>query len=99
MTETIKRKPGRPKKEQDVKEEETIKAEEITQAFPVKHVVRGISTAGITVKAEDGPVQYSVIDVEITLAEYYRQGYKLLETHFLGLEPHVYNVMYILVLP
>ena len=98
MTETIKRKPGRPKKDQNTKEE-VIAAEEITQAFPVKHVVRGISTSGITVKAEDGPVQYSVMDVEITLAKYYRQGYKLLETHFLGLEPHAYNVMYILVLP
>lgn len=99
MTETIKRKPGRPKKAQDVEEKEVIRAEEIQQLLPVKHVVRPISMSGITVTAEKGPVQYSVIDVEITLAEYYRQGYKLLETHFLGVEPHAYNMMYVLVLP
>lgn len=97
MTETIKRKPGRPKKAQDVEKENVVK--EDAQLLPVKHVVRPISMSGITVTAEKGPVQYSVIDVEITLAEYYRQGYKLLETHFLGVEPHAYNMMYVLVLP
>ena len=74
-------------------------AEEITQILPVKHVVREISRAGVTVTPDKGPVQYSAMDVEITLAEYYRQGYKLLETHYLGAEPHAYVVMYILVLP
>ena len=95
--ENKKRGPGRPKKVQDVKED-VIRAEEIQQLLPVRHVVRAISTAGITVMADKGPVQYSVMDVEITLAEYYRQGYKLLETHFLGMEPHSYNMMYVLVL-
>ena len=95
--ENKKRGPGRPKKEQDVVEE-VIRAEEIQQLLPVRHVVRAISKAGITVMADKGPIQYSVDDVEMTLAEYYKQGYKLLETHYLGMEPHVYNVMYILVL-
>ena len=97
MTETDKKRgPGRPKKVQDAEKENVIK--EDAQLLPVKHVVRPISMSGITVTAEKGPVQYSVIDVEITLAEYYRQGYKLLETHFLGVEPHAYNMMYVLVL-
>ena len=68
------------------------------EKLPVRHVVRGISKLGITVLPENGPEQYAVQDVEARLAEYYKQGYKLLETHYLGETPDVYMMLYVLIL-
>jgi hypothetical protein len=104
MTENVKKRgPGRPRKVRD--DESTAVAsvfdqqEVVIQELPpVRHVQRNISKFGLTVSPEDGVEQYSAADVESTLDGYYKSGYKLLETHFLGLEPDTYNMMYILVL-
>lgn len=97
---TTKRGPGRPRKIQD--EEKTMETVAEVQSVavqtslsPVRHVVRPISQLGID--DPDGRT-FSATTVERTLADYYSQGYELFSTHLLGIEPDVYNVMYILVL-
>ena len=103
-----KRGPGRPRKIQNVEEIKVVTKEEVIdegnglglvtqELLPVKHVLRAISQQGIT----DPDGQYFSVDVvEARLAEYYDQGYKLFDTHYVGNVPEGNSivVLYILVL-
>lgn len=90
-----KRGRGRPRKIQNTEEIEmtNVEPKAISGLLPVRHVVRAISAMGV-----DDPNGrfFSANSVELTLAQYYADGYELFDTHFLGLEPDIYNVMYIL---
>ena len=59
--------------------------------LPVKHIVRVISSGA--------PINGAVAVGEVNeyLAEQYEQGYSLFGTHFLGIQPEGYAMMWILV--
>jgi hypothetical protein len=75
---------------QKVDENEVVS--EVMELLPVKHIVRVISQTG---QSLNGSVPIG--QVEQYLAEQYSKGYTLLTTHYLGLQPEGYAMMWILV--
>jgi hypothetical protein len=84
-------------KEKEVVEQEVVGTPgvedviELVDILPVKHIVRVIS-AGAPI---NGAVP--VEEVNKYLAEQYKQGYSLFDTHYLGIQPEGYAMMWILV--
>ena len=60
----------------------------------VKQVVRDISKRNYT-DLETGEVSIEFVDNNLN--EWYAQGYKLFNTHYLGENPEAFKVLYILV--
>jgi hypothetical protein len=80
-------------KEVDAEEVVGQEAEAMVEVpyLPVKHIVRVISRGA--------PLNGSMAVGEVNeyLAEQYKQGYSLFGTHFLGIQPEGYAMMWILV--
>ncbi len=75
-------------KEEVVEEQEVVETKE--SLVPVKHIVRVVSSGA--------PINGAVAvgEVEEYLAEQYERGYSLFGTHFLGIQPEGYAMMWIL---
>ena len=78
---------------QKTDENEVVEEVEVKESLmPVKHIVRVISQTGV---ATNGSVP--VEEVEVYLTVQYERGYRLHATHYLGLMPEGYGMMWILV--